>query len=99
MTAAATRPALALSDVRVTNLARMTRELQDAGALSRAELARRAGLSVPTAHRLIADLVELGLAQRKPAPEGDGRPGGPPVVYRFRDEIALLAAADIGNET
>lgn len=99
MTAAATRPTLALSDVRVTNLARMTRELQDAGPLSRAELARRAGLSVPTAHRLIADLVELGLAQRKPAPEGDGRPGRPPVVYRFRDEIALLAAADIGNET
>jgi glucokinase len=99
MTAAATRSTLAPGDVRVANLARMTQELQDAGVLSRAELARRAGLSVPTAHRLIADLVELGLAQRKPAPEGDGRPGRPPVLYRFRDEIALLAAADIGNET
>jgi glucokinase len=99
MTGTVPRPTSALSDVKVANLARMTRELQDAGLLSRAELARRAGLSVPTAHRLIADLVELGLAERKPAPEGDGRPGRPPVVYRFRDEIALLAAADIGNET
>ncbi len=99
MTAAAARPTLALGDVKVANLARMTQELQDAGVLSRAELARRAGLSVPTAHRLVADLVELGLAQRKPAPESDGRPGRPPAVYRFRDEIALLAAADVGNET
>jgi glucokinase len=99
MTAAAARSALAPGDVRVANLARMTRELQDAGVLSRAELARRAGVSVPTGHRLIADLVDLGLAQRQPAPAGDGRPGRPPVLYRFRDEIALLAAADVGNET
>lgn len=88
-----------LADVRTGNLARMINELQNADALSRAELARKSGISVATAHRLIPDLVDLGLVQRLPAADGGARLGRPPVVYQFRDEVALLAAADVGNET
>jgi glucokinase len=56
-------------------------------------------MSLPTAHRLVADLVDLGLVlQESPAP-GDTRLGRPPVVYRFREDVGLLAGIDVGNET
>jgi glucokinase len=94
------------ADVRLANLARVVQEMRDAQtlsrsdvALSRSDVARLAGISVATAHRLIFDLAELGLVEEQPVASGGARPGRPPVVYRFRDEAALLAAADVGNET
>jgi glucokinase len=97
------------ADVRLANLARVVQEMRDAQALSRpglsrlalsrSDVARRAGISVATAHRLISDLAELGLVEEQPVASGGAGPGRPPVVYRFRDEAALLAAADVGNET
>jgi glucokinase len=95
--------------VRLANLARVVQEMRDAqtlsrSALSRSDVARLAGISVATAHRLISDLAELGLVEEQPVASGasqlvTSRPGRPAVVYRFRDEAALLAAADVGNET
>jgi predicted NBD/HSP70 family sugar kinase len=87
------------ADVRLANLGRVVRELRSAGPLSRAEVARRSGVSVATGHRLISDLAESGLVQEQGITGGPARLGRPPVVYRFRDEAALLAAADVGNET
>jgi hypothetical protein len=91
--------ASAPADVRLANLSRAVRELRSAGALSRAEVARRSGVSVATGHRLISDLAESGLVQKQPFTDGHARPGRPPLLYRFRDDTALLAAADVGNET
>ena len=87
------------ADVRLANLGRVVRELRSAGPLSRAEVARRSGISVATGHRLISDLAESGLVQEQGVTGAPARLGRPPVVYRFRDDAALLAAADIGNET
>lgn len=36
----------------------------DHGSLTASDIARRAGLSTPTAHRIVAELVELGLLER-----------------------------------
>jgi glucokinase len=87
------------ADVRLANLARIVDELRQAGALSRSEVARRVGVSLPTAHRLVSDLADLELVEEE-EPEADStRLGRPPVVYRFREDAGLLAGIDIGNET
>jgi glucokinase len=91
-------------DVRLANLSRIVREMRRAGPLARADVARRAGVSLPTAHRLVSDLADLGLVEEQAAePAGTGadraRPGRPPVVYSFRDDAALLAGVDAGNES
>ena len=87
------------ADVRLANLVRIVQELRGAGSLSRSDVARQVGMSLPTAHRLVADLVDLGLVvQESPAP-GYTRLGRPPVVYRFREDVGLLAGIDVGNET
>jgi predicted NBD/HSP70 family sugar kinase len=99
LTSAAESTTSVPADVRLANLGRVVRELRSAGALSRAEVACRSGVSVATGHRLISDLAESGLVQEQPITSGPARLGRPPVVYRFRDDVALLAAADVGNET
>jgi predicted NBD/HSP70 family sugar kinase len=99
LTSPAASVALVPADVRLANLSCAIGELRSAGELSRSEVARRVGVSVATAHRLIFDLAELGLVQERPVTPGPARLGRPPVVYRFRDDAALLAAADVGNET
>ena len=87
------------ADVKLANLARVLQEMRNADALSRSDVARKAGISVATAHRLISDLAELGLVEEQPVAADGIRLGRPPVVYRFRDDAALLAGADVGNET
>jgi glucokinase len=99
LTGAAASATSVPADVRLANLGRVVRELRSVGELSRSEVARRAGVSVATAHRLISDLAESGLVQEQAAAGGRARLGRPPAVYRFRDDAALLAAADVGNET
>ena len=99
LTSAAESTTSVPADVRLANLGRVVRELRSAGTLSRAEVACRSGVSVATGHRLISDLAEAGLVEEQPITSGPARLGRPPVVYRFRDDVALLAAADVGNET
>jgi predicted NBD/HSP70 family sugar kinase len=87
------------ADVRLANLARIVRELRHTGALSRSDLARRVGVSLPTAHRLVSDLADIHLVEEE-SPEADAsRLGRPPVLYRFREDAALLAGMDVGNES
>lgn len=78
---------------------RVVQELRAEPALSRAELARRAGMAVPTVHRLVSDLVASGLVDEQPLPLDGGRLGRPPAVYRFRREAGIVAGVDVGNET
>ena len=87
------------ADVRLANLARIVDELRHAGALSRSEVARRVGVSLPTAHRLVSDLADLQLVEEEEPEADSSRLGRPPVVYRFREDAGLLAGVDIGNET
>ena len=99
MSSTASRSIHAPADVRLANLARIVHELRSAGSLSRTDVARRAGISLPTAHRLISDLADLRVVEED-TPASDGtRLGRPPAVYRFRDDAALLAGMDVGNET
>lgn len=87
------------ADVRVANLVRIVRELRSTEALSRSQVARQVGMSLPTAHRLVADLADLGLVEEQSSPAGSPRLGRPPVVYRFRGSAGLLAGVNAGNET
>lgn len=96
---AAARSTLVPADVRLVNLARIVRELRTAGGSSRSDLARSVGISVPTVHRLISDLAALDLVEEAAAAPDGPKLGRPPVVYRFREQAALLAGADVGNET
>ncbi len=93
------RPALVPQDLRLANMRRVVQELRAEPTLSRAELARRTGMAVPTVHRLVSDLVASGLADEQPLPVDDGRLGRPPAVYRFRREAGIVAGVDVGNET
>jgi predicted NBD/HSP70 family sugar kinase len=87
------------ADVRMANLLRIVQELRSADTLSRSEVARQVGMSLPTAHRLVADLADLGLVEEESPATGSARMGRPPVVYRFRADAGLLAGIDAGNET
>jgi glucokinase len=87
------------ADVRLANLGRIVDELRQAGALSRSEVARRVGISLPTAHRLVSDLADLQLVDEEEPEADSSRLGRPPVVYRFREDSGLLAGIDVGNET
>lgn len=93
------RPALVPQDLRLANMRRVVQELRTEPALSRAELARRTGMAVPTVHRLVSDLVTSGLVGEEALPRHDGRLGRPPALYRFHDEAGLVAGVDVGNET
>jgi predicted NBD/HSP70 family sugar kinase len=90
---------LAPSDVRVANLMRVISELRGHGWLSRSDLARLTGLAVPTVHRLVSELVGLDLVIADEPVNDESRLGRPPSMYRFRQELGLLAGFDIGNQT
>ena len=93
------RPALVPQDLRLANLRRVVQELRSEPTLSRAELARRTGMAVPTVHRLVSDLEANELVDVEAIPVDDGRLGRPPTGYRFRRESGLVAGVDVGNET
>lgn len=86
--------------MRRRNLARLLEILRLEGRQSRPELASLSGLSLPSVHRLAADLMRLGLVEEATdtAPR-DTRAGRPPVWLRFRDDAARLAGVDVGSET
>src|SRR5580698_6667469 len=95
----ASRSTYVPADVRLANLARVVHELRSADALSRSDVARRVGISLPTVHRLMSDLADIQLVEEERPEVTGSRLGRPPVVYRFREDAALLAGMDIGNET
>jgi predicted NBD/HSP70 family sugar kinase len=98
--ASSTRRAPAVpADVRVGNLLRVLRTLREAETLSRSDLARLTSLGVPTVHRLILDLLALGLITEIPARQDGGQKGRPAVMYQQRDLGVVVVGVDVGNET
>jgi predicted NBD/HSP70 family sugar kinase len=85
------RPAL----LRTLNQRALLDELRRAGALSRAELARRTGLSKPTVSQALAELERAGLVR----PAGAGAPavGRTPLLYALDDSSAYVVGVDIGR--
>lgn len=70
----------------------LLRVLQRHGPLSRAELARQAGLSAPAVSRAVAALLRAGLLEESAAVQPTG--GRPAVRYRLaRDRAQVLGAA------
>jgi predicted NBD/HSP70 family sugar kinase len=77
--------------VRRVNLSAITRELHEAGPLSRSELVSRTGLTRSAIRALVGELAAGDLVIEGPAAL-DGTPGRPsPVVRPYTDGVAVLA--------
>nr|WP_292704109.1 ROK family transcriptional regulator [Microbacterium sp. 69-10] len=84
--------------VRRSNIARCAVALRDDGPATAAELARRTGLSRPTAETVVAALMERGLVTESsdltPGGRGTGRPAR---IYRFHSAKGYFAGVDVGQ--
>src|SRR3954463_3025033 len=74
-----------LESLRRLNRLRVIRALRDEGQISRADIARRTGLSRSTVSSLVADLQADGLVIERPEPgSAYGAQGGrPPILLSF----------------
>jgi predicted NBD/HSP70 family sugar kinase len=87
------------ADMRISNSLRLLDALRHANTLSRSDLARIVNLGMPTVHRLVPDLLALGLVDEFPARQDGVQKGRPAVMYRLRDRGVLVAGVDVGNKT
>ena len=83
------------SHLRQANARDLLQRLREGAPCSKAELARRSGLSAPTVASAVAYLEELGLVESIGV--GDSNGGRPPGLLRFRADFGFVAAADIGG--
>ncbi|BFV56320.1 ROK family transcriptional regulator [Kitasatospora sp. CMC57] len=85
-------------DNRVHNRSLVLATLYHEGAMSRADLARKSGLTAPTVSALVADLEADGLvADVGRRPEGDRRRGKPSTLVEIRDDAVNLVALDLSH--
>ena len=85
------------SSLRLSNLLKLVDSLRRAPSVTRADMSREIGLSIQAVHRLVDDLVDIGLAEALPQGAiGQGR-GRPTIPFRFRSERACLAGIDVGS--
>jgi len=86
------------ADLAVANSLRMVHELRQSKRLSRAELARRAGLAPPTVSRLVNRLLQQGLVRlsSEPSTSSVGRPA---LLLEFDPNAAYLLSCDVGNQS
>jgi len=77
-----------LNKVKITNLVR------DNGGISRADLAKRSGLSAPTISRIIEGLIREGLVVEVGAGESKG--GRKPTLLRFSGVDSFIIGIDLG---
>lgn len=70
------------------------RMIWEARRISRAEIARRAGLSRSTVSEVVEELLPSGLIAE--AGEGDSQGGRRPIVLEFQDDAGVLLGVDIG---
>jgi glucokinase-like ROK family protein len=83
---------------RDANRARVVRELTTLGTTSRAEIARRTGLSASTVSGIVATLQREGLVTDQPVVEGPGPRGGRPAAGIALDRAAGVAVGvDFGK--
>lgn len=90
----ATAPAARPDAIRRHNLALVLGQVHSDGALSRAELTARLGVSRSTVGALVADLIELGLVAES-VPTGGTSVGRPSHVVVPYDKGPYVAAVDI----
>ena len=83
---------------RERNRERLTVALREAGAASRAELARRTGLSRTTVASLVAELQEAGvLVEREDGAGASARGGRPPRLLSFSRSAGVAIGIDFGK--
>ncbi len=77
------------------NMLALLRLARASGVISRAELARRSGLSPPTVSALVAKLLRAGLLREEGV--GDSSGGRRPTLLRFNARFGYVLGADIGG--
>jgi predicted NBD/HSP70 family sugar kinase len=91
---AGTPPAARPDAIRRHNLALILGEVHRDGALTRAELTARLGVSRSTVGALVADLIQLGLVEES-VPTGGDRVGRPSYVVGPHSAGPLVVAVDV----
>src|ERR1700754_1367423 len=88
-----------LESLRRLNRLRVIRALRDEGMISRAEIARRTGLSRSTVSSLVADLQADGLVIERPGHARAEAPGGarPPILLSFDASAGAAVGIDFGH--
>ncbi len=88
-----------LESLRRLNRLRVIRALRDEGQISRADIARRTGLSRSTVSSLVADLQADGLVVERPEPgSAHGAQGGrPPILLSFDASAGAAVGIDFGH--
>jgi predicted NBD/HSP70 family sugar kinase len=88
-----------LESLRRLNRLRVIRALREEGQISRAEIARRTGLSRSTVSSLVADLQGDGLVVERPEPGlAHGAQGGrPPILLSFDASAGAAVGIDFGH--
>jgi predicted NBD/HSP70 family sugar kinase len=88
-----------LESLRRLNRLRVIRALRDEGQISRAEIARRTGLSRSTVSSLVSDLQADGLVVERPEPgSAHGVQGGrPPILLSFDASAGAAVGIDFGH--
>lgn len=81
------------------NLLLLMNTLRSGGSMSRAQLADAVGLSVPSVHRLVGELISREWVSAAPDGRGPIRPGRPTMQFRLADRRAVIAGVDVGSET
>src|SRR3954454_3464009 len=87
-----------LESLRRLNRLRVIRALRDEGHISRADIARRTGLSRSTVSSLVADLQADGLVVERPEPGSGYRPEGgrTPILLSFDASAGAAIGIDFG---
>jgi predicted NBD/HSP70 family sugar kinase len=88
----AARPQL----IRAMNEQLLLGHIRDAGPCSRADLARRSGLSKPTVSLALASVERAGLVRA--AGQSSGRPGRSALLYEIRPEAGFVLGLDVGAQ-
>jgi predicted NBD/HSP70 family sugar kinase len=83
------------TDLGARNARRIAEAILDGGAVSRAQLARRTGLSKPTVSLAIAALESSGLVRE--VGRTSGHPGASAVLYDVVPEAGTVLAIDVGR--
>jgi glucokinase-like ROK family protein len=88
-----------LESLRRLNRLRVIHALRDEGQISRAEIARRTGLSRSTVSSLVSDLQADGLVVERPEPgSAHGAQGGrPPILLSFDASAGAAVGIDFGH--
>src|SRR6266480_1340236 len=90
-----------LGSLRELNRDRVVRTLRELGLASRAELARRTGLSRSTVSSLVAELKEEGLIAERVHQRGPARSsrqsGRPPVLIALTGSAGVVVGVDFGK--